>query len=81
MVLGLCNVYKDMVGKDGKGIRAYRLGSMPIVDLVIAILFAAALYQIPWVYARFQFRLLAATLLILSTLMHRSLCTEDTTTD
>ncbi len=76
MVFGLCNVYQDMVGDHWKGIRSYRLGSMSIVDLVITMLFSAAIYQIPWVHARFHFRILTAILLVLSTLMHRSLCTE-----
>ena len=76
MVFGLCTVYQDMVGKHGKGIRSYRVGSMVIVDLAIMLLFSAAIYQIPWVHTRFNFRILTAILLLLSTFMHRSLCAE-----
>ena len=76
MGVDLCNVYQDMVGVHGKGIRSYRVGSMVIVDLAIMMLFSAAIYQIPWVQARFNFRILTAVLLLLITLMNRSLCTE-----
>jgi len=77
---GVCNMYKDMVGEKGKGIRSYRLGNIPIIDLIITLLFSAAIYQIPWVYARFSFRILTALLLVTTTLMHRYVCSEVTPT-
>jgi len=81
MGVDLCNVYQDMVGVHGKGIRSYRVGSMVIVDLAIMMLFSAAIYQIPWVYSRFNFRILTAVLLLVTTLTHRSLCEEEPPTD
>lgn len=75
---GVCNVYKDMVGEEGKGVRSYRIGSIPIIDLVITIMFSGAIYQIPWVHARFNFRILTSLLLLVTTLMHRYLCQKDT---
>lgn len=75
MVLGLCK-YKDMLGEPGKGVHAYRIGGMAVVDLVLTILLAAALYQIPWVYARFRFRYLVIALVLLGTLVHRAFCVE-----
>ena len=78
---GVCNVYKDMVGEEGKGIRSYRLGNIPIIDLIITLLFSAAIYQIPWVCARFSFRILTALLLVTTTLMHRYLCSKDKKTE
>lgn len=80
MASGLCNIYKDMVGEEGKGIRSYRIGGIPIIDLVITIMFSAAIYQIPWVHARFNFRILTSLLLLVTTLMHRYLCSEVKTT-
>jgi len=77
MSSGLCNIYKDMVGEEGKGVRSYRIGSIPIIDLVLTIMFSAAIYQIPWVHARFNFRILTSLLLLVTTLMHRYLCSND----
>jgi hypothetical protein len=74
MGVDLCNVYQDMIGIHGRGIRSYRIGSMVIIDIVITMLFSAAIYQIPWVQSRFNFRILTAVLILLITFMHRSLC-------
>jgi len=74
MGINLCNVYQDMVGVHGRGIRSYRIGSMVIIDVVLTILFSAAIYQIPWVQAHFNFRILTAVLILLMTLTHRLLC-------
>ena len=76
MRINLCNVYQDMVGVHGRGIRSYRIGSMVIIDVIITILFSAAIYQIPWINARFNFRILTAVLILLITLTHRLLCQD-----
>lgn len=81
MGVDLCNVYQDMVGIHGRGIRSYRVGSMVIIDIVITMLFSAAIYQIPWVQSRFNFRILTAVLILLITFMHRSLCGNDSGKD
>ena len=77
MRVNLCNVYQDMVGVPGKGIRSYKIGSIIIVDLVVTILFSAAIYQIPYIHAHFNFRILTVLLLALVTLTHRLLCKEE----
>jgi len=74
MGINLCNVYQDMIGVHGRGVRSYRIGSMVIIDVILTILFSAAIYQIPWINARFNFRILTTVLILLITLTHRLLC-------
>jgi len=74
-MLNLCN-YKDMFGRPGEGIHAYRILDISVIDIITTLIGAFLLSRI----FPFQNALIGITILLFSlgVIMHRIFCVRTT---
>ena len=70
----LCK-YKDIFGKVGKGIHAYRICNIAIVDVLFTILGA---YLIHLVFLKYSFTCILISLFVTGIILHRIFCVRTT---
>jgi len=70
----LCE-YKDMFGKPGEGVHAYRVFNIAIVDVLLTLLLA---YAINSYKPEYKYSTIAIGLFALGILLHRVFCVKTT---
>ena len=75
-MFGLCK-YKDMFGKPGEGLHAYRVGDIAIID-VLGTLLAAWFIDSSGVAGTYNYYQIAAALFVLGIILHRAFCVKTT---
>lgn len=67
--------YRNLLGKIGEGVHAYRIANIAIVDVILTILGAALLHM---VFPSYRFLTILVVLFLLGIILHRLFCVRTT---